>query len=100
LALSGWKFLTRLGIQPGDELAVVGHSLDCYYARLARVRIVAQVWDDTDQIADLSAPEVRQVLSKLKGIGIKALVARSKPGFVNDEGWSTIPRTDIYVRML
>jgi len=48
----------------------------------------------------LSAPQVRQVLSQLKQIGIKALVSRSKPGFVNDDGWSAIPRTDIYVRML
>ena len=53
-----------------------------------------------DQIVGLSAPQVRQVLSQLKQIGIKALVSRSKPGFVNDDGWSAIPRTDIYVRML
>ena len=92
--------LARLGIQPGDEIGVLGHSLDCYYARVAGVRIVAQIWEDPDQIAGLSAPQVRQVLSQLKQIGIKALVSRSRPGFVNDDGWSAIPRTDIYVRML
>jgi hypothetical protein len=31
---------------------------------------------------------------------LKALVSRVKPGFVNDEGWNAIPRTDIYVCML
>jgi len=92
--------LTSLGIQPGDEIAVLGHSLDCYYARLAGVRIVAQIWEDSEQIAGLSAPQVSHVLSELKQAGIKALVSRSHPGFVNDDGWVGIPRTDIYVRML
>jgi hypothetical protein len=99
-SLAAAQGLTRLGIRPGDEISVLGHSLDCYYARLAGVRIVAQIWEDPDQIAGLSALQVRQVLSQLKQIGVKALVSRSKPGFVNDDGWSAIPRTDIYVRML
>jgi hypothetical protein len=92
--------LARLGIRPGDEISVLGHSLDCYYARLAGVRIVAQIWDDPEQVAGLSATQVRQVLSQLRQIGVKALVSRSKPGFVNDEGWTAIPRTDVFVRML
>jgi hypothetical protein len=92
--------LARLGIRPGDEIAVLGLSLDCYYARVAGVRIVAQIWEDPDDIAGLSAPQVGQVMSKLKEIGVKALVARARAGFVNDEGWSAIPRTDIYVRMI
>jgi hypothetical protein len=92
--------LARLGIRPGDEISVLGHSLDCYYARLAGVRIVAQIWEDPDRIQGLSSPQVRQVLNQLKQIGVKALVSRAKPGFVNDEGWIAIPRTDVYVRML
>jgi 4-amino-4-deoxy-L-arabinose transferase-like glycosyltransferase len=92
--------LARLGIRPGDEISVLGHSLDCYYARLAGVRIVAQIWEDPDRIQGLSAPEVHQVLGQLRQIGVKALVSRGKPGFVNDEGWIAIPRTDVYVRML
>ena len=39
-------------------------------------------------------------LVQLRQIGVKALVSRSKPGFVNDEGWAAIPRTNIYIRML
>jgi hypothetical protein len=92
--------LSRLGIRPGDEISVLGRSLDCYYARLAGVRIVAQIWEDPDQILGLSAPKVHQVLTELKQIGVKALLSRDKPGFVNDEGWRAIPRTDVYVRLL
>jgi hypothetical protein len=92
--------LTRLGIRPGDEIGVVGRSFDCYYARVAGVRIVAQIWEDPEQIAGLSADRVSQVLSQLKQTGVKALVSRSHPGFVNDSGWIAIPRTDIYIRKL
>ena len=92
--------LTRLGIRPGDEISALGYGFDCYYARLAGVRIVAQIWEDPDRIVNLSAPEVRRVLAQLKEIGVKALVSRVKPGFVNDDGWIAIPRTDVYVRVL
>ena len=64
------------------------------------MRIVAQIWETPEQIAGLSASEVRRVLSQLKQIGVKALVARAKPGFVSDEGWIAIPGTDVYVRRL
>jgi len=92
--------LARLGVRPGDEISVLGRSLDCYYARLAGVRIVAQIWENPDDIMGMSAPEVRRVLNQLKQTGVKALVSRVKPGFVNDTGWIAIPRTDVYVRML
>lgn len=93
--------LARLGVRPGDEISVVGHSLDSYYARLAGVRIVAQIWEDPDKIAGLGASRVHEVLGQLRQIGVKALVSRTaKPGFVNDEGWVAIPNTNIYVRML
>jgi hypothetical protein len=92
--------LTRFGIRPGDEIGVLGRSLDCYYARVAGVRIIAQIWEDPEEIAGLGAERVSQVLSQLKQTGIKALVSRSHPGFVNDSGWIAIPRTDIYVRKL
>jgi hypothetical protein len=99
-SLAAAQGLTHFGIRPGDEIAVLGRSLDCYYARVAGVRIVAQIWEDPDDIAALDNPQVRRVLSQLKQIGVKALVSRSKPGFANDDGWSIIPRTDIFVRML
>jgi hypothetical protein len=92
--------LARLGIRPGDEISVIGHSLDCYYARLAGVRIVAQIWEDPDRVAGMSAPEVTEVLTELKQVGVKALISRARPGFVNDQGWIAIPRTDMYVRLL
>jgi hypothetical protein len=39
-------------------------------------------------------------MDRLRQLGVKAVVARSGPGFVNDEGWVAVPRTDIWIRML
>jgi len=92
--------LTRLGLRPGDEIGVLGHSLDCYYARLAGVRIVTQIWEDPDRVAGLSAERVREILAQLKQLGVKALVSRGERGFHNDQGWIAVPRTDVFVRPL
>ena len=92
--------LFRMGIRPGDEISQLGHSLDCYYARRAGVRIVAQIWEDPDEFVNLGASQVQQVLDRLKQLGVKALVSRGKAGFVNDRGWSHVPRTDVYIRPL
>ena len=92
--------LAGMGIRPGDEIAVVGNIFDCYYARLARIRMVAQIWENPDRIVGLSAPQVQELMGQLKTLGVKALLSRVKPGFVNDRGWVGIPHTDVYVRLL
>lgn len=92
--------LTRLGIRPGDEISALGHSFDCYYARLLGVKIIAQIWEDADKVENLGAPQVQQILDQLRQLGVKAMISRVKPGFVNDHGWVAVPRTDVYVRML
>jgi hypothetical protein len=61
---------------------------------------VAQIWEDPDRVAGMSATQVTEVLSELKQVGVKALISRARPGFVNDQGWIAIPRTDMYVRLL
>ncbi|MEO8372730.1 MAG: hypothetical protein ABI806_26335 [Candidatus Solibacter sp.] len=92
--------LHRMGIRPGDEISQLGYSLDCYYARRAGVRIVAQIWENPDEYVNLAAPQVEQILAKLKQLGIKALVSRNRAGFVNDQGWIYVPGTDVYIRPL
>jgi hypothetical protein len=37
--------LHELGIQPGDQVGVIGYAFDSYWARLARVKIVAEMLD-------------------------------------------------------
>jgi len=39
------RALARAGVQPGDRVAVVGEPYMCYWARLAKVRLAAEVMD-------------------------------------------------------
>jgi hypothetical protein len=70
--------LTNLGLHPGDRLAVVGYAYNCYYARFARLRVVAQI-PDTKEFWRLSAPDLRLLAGRLSSIGVKAVVAFNRP---------------------
>src|SRR5205814_2210161 len=70
--------LRELGLQDGDRLAVVGYAYNCYYARCARLRIVAQI-SDPNELSSLSAAELRAVGERLASIRVKALVAWNRP---------------------
>ena len=62
--------------------------------------MVAQIWEDADRMEVLPAPDVAQILVQLRQLGVKALIARGKRGFQNDEGWIAVPRTDVFIRKL
>ncbi len=70
--------LQDLGLRSGDRLAVVGHEYDPYYARYARLRVVAEI-PDADAYWNLSAPELKSVSDRLAAIGVKAIVAANRP---------------------
>jgi hypothetical protein len=70
--------LRNLGLQSGDRLAVVGFLYDSYYARFARLRVVAQIPNE-DEFWRLSTPELNKVLQRLATVGVKAIVARNRP---------------------
>ena len=94
LPLNVWvaRHLTDNGIRPGDSIAIVGTGFDHYYARTARVRIVAQVTDERDFWSHSDA-SVRGVERALAGIGAKALVARNRPAEFQSGNWHTVPET-------
>jgi hypothetical protein len=93
--------LAKLGIGRGDQLGHIGYSVDnVYYARLLGARVVAQIWEDPEKVSRLSEAQVREVLSTLRSVGVKALLSRSKPGFANDSAWTAIPGTDAWLRLL
>ena len=50
--------LWRSGIQPGTKVAVIGDGTDAYWARLAKLRIVAEIMDTNNGAREFSsAPE-------------------------------------------
>ncbi len=92
--------LQQLGLRPGEKVAVLGQYLAPHYhwARLARVKIVAEVFDEKSfWEAD---PVIRaEILRRIKNTGVKAIVQR--PGFKIPNGaiapgWRKVGNTDYY----
>lgn len=90
--------LHRLGIQPGDKVAVIGYGFDSYWARLARVRIVAEMFDWEADPFWLGVPLVHaQVLEAFARTGAKAVIAERVPSYVSPDAWHRVGRSNYYI---
>ncbi len=83
------KTLQRLGLQPGDKLAMVGNAGHPYYARYDRLRFVSQI-QDPEEFWRLSPVDAKQVEDRLGSIGVKALVAFNRPADFGGGGWAEV----------
>jgi hypothetical protein len=86
-----WKVARAIeddGVVPGMRIATIGHpDRHVYWARLARVQIIADVPDDHDFWA---APlDVRDmILERLAKAGAEVVVSASVPDHALTEGWT------------
>jgi hypothetical protein len=78
--------LQHLGLQSGDQLAVVGPIFHPYYARYDRLRVVSQI-QDSDAFWGLNQSDAKRVEDRLASIGVKALVAFNRPASNQENGW-------------
>ncbi len=92
--------LGRRGVVKGDDVAMVGLPL-WYWGRLAEVKIVAEVTDESQFISATAEARTRAIDS-LKSAGVKALVGKGEAfGKLTAEGWETVPGTrDFYIRFV
>jgi hypothetical protein len=96
--------LHAMGIEPGDHVALIGDGIHAYWARLAKVRIVAEVPHSLDSQASDSAavfwnssPERKQaVLDVLRSTGAKAVVTDTPPSTV-PPGWVSMGNSERFV---
>jgi hypothetical protein len=93
--------LGRLGVLAGDPVAFIGDTQVAYWARLARVRIIADI---PFHEADLfwSADDIlrRDVLKALAGTGARAVVTDRIPCPRSADGWQRIGETGHFMRFL
>lgn len=91
--------LQTRGMGSGDYIALVG-SPPVYWARMAGVRIVAEVESAVDFLK--SGPDAREkAIQSLRKSGIRAVVARGSAfGALASEGWSHVPGTRDYFMLL
>jgi hypothetical protein len=93
--------LFRLGVKPGDEVAVIGYAFDSFWARLARVKIVAEMlgWQADDfWVGDATLQS--EVIEAFAGTGARAIVAERVPSYANLRGWHRVGDSNYYVYLL
>ena len=74
------EFVLAAGLHPGDRIAIVGNGVFAYWARLARLRIVAEVPSNaTGAIWQSSDAQRAALLTTLQRAGASAVVADHAP---------------------
>jgi hypothetical protein len=83
--------MRRLGIEPGDAVAVIGDGFfnGTRWAHLARVRIIAEL-PDAVQFWKASSGERARVLAVFKKTGAKAVFTPNAPPWSFRDGWHTL----------
>jgi hypothetical protein len=90
--------LKTMGIQGGEKAAFVGEKNPFYWARLAHIRVVAEI-GEADKFWAADEGTKSRLWSKLKEAGI-ALLVTNKPMESAMAGWQTITGTDYAVYRL
>jgi hypothetical protein len=96
--------LSQMGIQSGDQVALIGLGSRAYWARLARVRIVAEipqegVFQEADKFWAANDFVKSEVIKTLARTGAKVIVALV-PKNVATTGWQKVGDTDYHVYIL
>jgi hypothetical protein len=90
--------LHDLGIQPGDSVAVIGYGFDSFWARLARVRIVAEMLGIEADPFWTGDPSLQaQVIEAFTQTGAKAIIAEDVPAYAMLDSWLPVNETNYYI---
>ncbi len=92
------EFLHTNGIRPGDRVAVIGHVNRCGWARLAGVKITAEIPAESEGNFD-TADEVVQsrAVAALFATGVRAIVADHPVTTGCPTGWRAAPETGFHM---
>lgn len=90
--------LHRKGIRAGDSVADIGLNGESGWARLARVRITAEIPHESVEEFDASKTEAKaKVLESIFRTGVKAIVADTRESSGCETGWQAVSETSYYV---
>jgi hypothetical protein len=89
--------LHSAGIRPGEAVASGDRGFNAYWARLAGVRIIAEVSGlESAAILESDAEARHDAQRVLVAQDVRAVVARSWPAQTGDTGWHRIDGTDYF----
>ena len=91
--------LRQLGANPGDQVAIIGYGAPAYWARLARLRIVAEMFSEdlwfplvpgVEKMLQPDGSLKPAVIEALSRTGARFVVARQVPANVVQHGWKQL----------
>jgi hypothetical protein len=86
------------GVKPGDKVGVIGYGFDSYWARLAKVQIVAEMLGWQADPFWLGSQEFQEeVLQAIKTTGAKAIVAEHVPQYASLFDWHQVGDSNYYI---
>jgi hypothetical protein len=84
--------MPNYGVQPGDSVASIGDGQQAYWAHLARVSVVAEIWSIDSGKFWRSSPAAQQAaLKSMADSGAKAAVWRRDSDQPCPSPWSSLP---------
>lgn len=95
--------LKNMGIESQDKFAYLGNSLYAFWARLAKVQIIAEIpmrGRMMENFWKLDQERISKVIEVFSKTGAKAIVAEKAPFYVINNGWQRIGRTNYYIYFL
>jgi len=97
------KYLHDAGLRAGDPVGSVGWTYSAYWARMARLHIVAEVPDEPGGAKTFwswNQEKTAAVMQLFRDVGAKAVVVNeSAPGDSAPVNWQRIGDTDYYVHV-
>jgi hypothetical protein len=88
--------LRELGVSQDDKVGVIGYAYDSFWARLARVRIVAEMLEAEEFWRGDQA--LRQsVLQAFANTGVDAVVAEYVPDYAGLRDWHQVDNSNYYI---
>ena len=96
--------LRLMGVHPGDRVGRIGGAHRIEWARLLRVRVIAEISrEDAEYFWSSSSSVKAQVIDSFRHVGATVIVAHQIPPaevFVVPPGWQRIAASDFYVYRL
>lgn len=90
--------LQELGVDEGDRVGVIGYAYDSFWARLARVRIIAEMLEsDADLFWRGDEALRQQVLKSFADTGVRAVVAEYVPDYADLRDWHQVENSSYYI---
>jgi len=90
--------LMELGVEPGDKVGVIGYAYDSFWARLARVKIVAEMLEaDAEHLWRGDDALQREVLQSFASADANAVIAEHVPEYAQLSDWDRVGNSNYFI---